>query len=113
MHLKNFSLITRQGKTELSPAYDLLNSTIVLRNPQEELALPLNGKKANLTRKDFIDYLAVKRLNLTSSIIDETLKTLCSAISPWRKLIDISFLSEPMKSKYKTLLDNRTQRLSL
>ncbi len=29
MHLKNFSLITRQDRVALSPAYDLLNSTIV------------------------------------------------------------------------------------
>ena len=28
--LKNFTLITRNNKIELSPAYDLLNSTIVL-----------------------------------------------------------------------------------
>ena len=28
MHLKNFSLITRQGKVELAPAYDYLNTTV-------------------------------------------------------------------------------------
>ena len=28
MHLKNFSLITRQGKVELAPAYDYLNTTL-------------------------------------------------------------------------------------
>ena len=38
MHLKNFSLLTRDGKTTLSPAYDLLSSSLVLSNP-EELAL--------------------------------------------------------------------------
>jgi len=29
MHLKNFSLITRNEKVELAPAYDFLNTTIV------------------------------------------------------------------------------------
>ena len=36
MHLKNFSLIRRNGKVELSPAYDLLNATIAMPNPQEQ-----------------------------------------------------------------------------
>ncbi|MEX0600681.1 MAG: HipA domain-containing protein, partial [Rhodothermales bacterium] len=40
MHLKNVSLITRDNMVELSPAYDLVNTTIVLANPQEEMALP-------------------------------------------------------------------------
>lgn len=45
MHLKNFSLITRGPKVSLSPAYDLLNTTIAQRHAQEEIALPINGKK--------------------------------------------------------------------
>ena len=44
MHLKNFSLITRRGRIDLAPAYDLLNSTIALKKPQEEMALPIRGK---------------------------------------------------------------------
>ena len=47
MHLKNFSLITRQGKVELAPAYDYLNSTVAFLalgkrlETIEETALPL------------------------------------------------------------------------
>jgi serine/threonine-protein kinase HipA len=48
---------------ELSPAYDLLNSTIIL-NSQEELALSLNGKKNRLKKNDLFEYLAKKRLGL-------------------------------------------------
>ena len=43
--LKNFSLITRDGKVEMAPAYDILNTSLALVDPQEEIALPLNGKK--------------------------------------------------------------------
>jgi serine/threonine-protein kinase HipA len=42
-HVKNSSLIKRGVKVELAPAYDLVNSTIVLSGP-EEIALPLSGK---------------------------------------------------------------------
>jgi len=36
MHLKNFSLITREKIVTLSPAYDLLNTSIAQKNPKEE-----------------------------------------------------------------------------
>ena len=45
MHLKNFSLMTKAGQVRLTPGYDLLNSSIAIRNPQEEMALTLKGKK--------------------------------------------------------------------
>src|SRR3990167_2380222 len=60
MHLKNFSLITQDQKIMLSPAYDLLNSSIVLKNPKEEIALSLNGKKSNVTKQDFFKYFALE-----------------------------------------------------
>ena len=49
MHLKNYSVITRDDIVELSPAYDLLSSSIVLTGDIDEIALPLKGKKSNLT----------------------------------------------------------------
>jgi serine/threonine protein kinase HipA of HipAB toxin-antitoxin module len=46
MYLKNYSGIINDGIEVLSPAYDLLNSTIVLNSDIDELALPIKGKKA-------------------------------------------------------------------
>lgn len=113
MHLKNFSLITRDQKILLSPAYDLLNSSIVLKNAKEELALPLNGKKSNLRKKDFIDYFAVKRLTLNHTVIDKVMYDIHQAIPQWMALLEVSFLSEKMKKKYITLLVERSERLGL
>ena len=45
MHLKNFSIWLRDGVVSLTPAYDLLNTTVVLENATEESALPLQGKR--------------------------------------------------------------------
>lgn len=67
MHLKSFSLITRQEVLQLAPAYDFLNSSVVMRNP-EELALPLHGKKSKLTRNDFLTYFARQRLQLVDAV---------------------------------------------
>ncbi|MBA2656063.1 MAG: HipA domain-containing protein [Tatlockia sp.] len=110
MHLKNFFLITKNQIISLSPMYDLLNSTIAL-NSKEELALPLNGKKNNLRRKDLIDYFAVERLDLNQKIINKVLLEIQLAIPLWKKLLSYSFLSPVMQKKYISLLDDRTQIL--
>lgn len=113
MHLKNFSLITRDQKVTLSPAYDLLNSTIALSNAKEELALPLNGKKNNLKIRDFLDYFAIEHLHLNEKIIQKTLHEIRTALPQWPDLIKRSFLSENMKKGYLTLLEERAKRLAL
>ena len=107
MHLKNFSVINKIGKIELSPCYDLLNTTIELKNPVEEIALSLKGKKKNLTRSNLINYFGKERCKLTDKIIDKVLETIYSAVPVWKELIDISFLSAQMKEKYHDLLSSR------
>ncbi len=113
MHLKNFSIITRDNKIELSPAYDLLNTTIVLPNEPEEIALPLAGKKRNLNSKSLIDYFGKERLNLNDRIISQVLDKIKSVFGNWEELIKISFLTPPMKEKYFDLLKTRKERIGL
>lgn len=113
MHLKNFSLIGRDGKLELSPAYDLVNSTIALPRAREEMALPLNGKKSDLNKNDFVDYFGIKRLGLDRNIIDEILEAISLGIPKWFELIEVSFLSTPMKDKYVGLLSERKNKFAL
>ncbi|WP_016989162.1 HipA domain-containing protein [Flavobacterium sp. ACAM 123] len=107
MHLKNFSLITKNGKTTLAPIYDFLNSTIAIKNPNEEIALPLKGKKSNLKASDFIDYYAKERLQLNEKTIATILDQMKKATPKWKELLDISFLSHEMKEKYLELLESR------
>lgn len=113
MHLKNFSLLARHGKVELSPAYDLLNTTIAIGKATEELALPLRGKKRNLKRTDFLQYFAAERLHLQQKVIDRTLATLADAKSAFQELIGMSFLSGSMKAKYTELLTSRFDSLGI
>jgi len=111
MHLKNFSLITRNNKVELSPAYDLVNTTAILTNPLEEIALPLRGKKNKLTHDDIFDYFALQRLALPSRLIEKTLKRFRNIQKEWEQLISISFLSSIMKERYQSILNARCRRL--
>jgi serine/threonine-protein kinase HipA len=104
MHLKNFSLITKNGKTTLTPIYDFLNSSIAIKNPEEEIALTLKGKKSNFKATDFIDYYAKDRLQLNEKTVTTILEQMHNTIPKWKELLDISFLSEEMKNKYFELL---------
>jgi serine/threonine-protein kinase HipA len=113
-HLKNWSLITRNGKIELSPAYDLLNSTIVLRGPQiEEFALPLAGKKRKLTRELLIDYYGRERLKLSDKSIEQVINDFQKAEAEWERLLSVCFLSADLKAKYNALLHQRKAVLKL
>ncbi len=107
MHLKNFSLITKNGKTTLTPVYDFLNSTIAIKNPEEEIALTLKGKKSNLRATDFIDYYGKERLQLNEKTIATILEQMKKATPKWKELLEISFLSDNMKQKYLELLESR------
>ena len=112
MHLKNFSVIQRDGLTELSPVYDLLNTTIVLKGDAEEIALSLSGKKKNLNYRILVDYFGKERCGLTDKVIENTMEKIGEAIPLWKELIGISFLWNDMKEKYEGLLDKRLKILN-
>lgn len=113
-HLKNFTLISRNNKVELSPAYDLLNSTIVLRGPHiEELALTLGGKKRKMTRELLVNYYGKERLKLSDKTIQQVLDDFNSAIPEWFDLLNVCFLSADLKEKYRQLLSERIAILGL
>jgi serine/threonine-protein kinase HipA len=113
MHLKNYSLITRDEKVELSPAYDLLNTTIAMPGAREEIALSLSGKKRNLNAKILIDYWGREKLKLNNTIIFKVLDKISDTWNAWERLINVSFLSEEMKEKYYDKLMERKKRLGI
>ena len=114
MHLKNFSLITRNNKIELSPVYDQINTSILFQKSElDELALPLNGKMRNLTRKDFFTYYARNRLILPEKAIEKIVTTIQDIIPKWKELIEISFLSDEKKNAYWDLVQLRKAAIGL
>jgi serine/threonine-protein kinase HipA len=113
MHLKNFSIWIQDSVVSLTPAYDLLNSTLVLENAKEESALPLQGKKRKLTKELWLDYFCKDRLKLTPGQIDKVVKDLQKAMPAFDRLIGQSFLSEDRQAGYRTILHARAKRLGL
>ncbi len=112
MHLKNFSLIENSFEEfELSPAYDLLNTAIVMPDDKEESALNINGKKRKLNLNDF------KVLATSLKINDKSLTAIYrrfEGVYPhWISWIENSFLSDDMKVSYIRLLNERFMKLNL
>ncbi len=108
MHLKNFSLIETKAKSRkfvLSPAYDLLPVNLVMPEDTEETALPLNGKKRNLTRKDFLTYADGLGINPIASkkIMEKFLGLEDMALDELEK----SFLPGDMKEGMSELMKHR------
>ena len=112
MHLKNFSLIhqTVTGPI-LSPAYDLVSTALVNPDDDEDLALTLNGKKKKIRRNDFV--AAFTTLKLDSKQQENIFKKMERSKDKWLEFIDISFLSDDFKLKYKDLIVEQFNRIKI
>ena len=102
MHLKNYALIENAlGQYELSPAYDLLSTLLVLSD-EEESALTINGKKSRLKRTDF-DNVA-KSLQINEKTVAAIYQRFAKILPTWQQWIEHSFLSAEMKKQYSDLI---------
>lgn len=59
----------------------------------EDFALPLGGKKRNLSRTLFLDYYAAERLQLNPKVIDGVLREIQSGMEGWDRLIQRTIVS--------------------
>ncbi len=110
-HLKNFSLVTHGPIVQLSPAYDLVNTTLVLNAATEELALSLNGRKRALTRAMLLRYFARERMGLSVQIVAQIEQEVQAVLPVWYEMIAHSFLTPARQERYRSLVEERAARL--
>ena len=110
MHLKNFSLYRPKALYQLSPAYDLLNVAIANPKDKEEMALPINGKKAQIKLADFLK--ASDTMGIEQRVTLGLINGLRNAMPAWIDLINNSFLSDEMKQNYLDLISRRMDVLT-
>ena len=109
MHLKNWTLVRDAGRVVLSPAYDLLPVRLLVDDP-EEFALPINGRKNRLEKRDF-EALG-KHLKIPDVVIRRTLDDL-----PARLMLAIEQLPSPwvapkQAQTFKALVTRNAARLA-
>ena len=110
MHQKNFSLIENSlGEYEFSPAYDLLNTAIVMPEDKEESALTINGKKSKLNRNDF--QVLATSLKINDKSLEAIYQRFEAVLPTWNSWIEQSFLSKEMKEEYLQLIQKRHSKL--
>ena len=111
MHLKNFSLFKPTENYMLTPAYDLLSTSIVMPEDDEELALTLNGKKKKIKREDFEK--AMSDSGMDEKSIANLFKKFEKAYSKWIEMIAQSFLPEEQQGLYREQIERMSAKLGI
>ena len=105
-HLKNFSLINRgDGEYHLTPAYDLINTSLHLSMPRIfalDKGLFKEGMQLTDTRtvgrKDFEEF--GRRIGMSERLVKRELDSFATEHPLAKELIDRSFLSDSLKRSY-------------
>ena len=111
MHLKNFSLFKPTENYMLTPAYDLLSTSIVMPEDDEELALTLNGKKKKIKREDFEK--AMSDSGMDEKSIANLFKKFERAYPKWIEMIAQSFLPEEQQGLYPGQIERMSAKLGI
>jgi serine/threonine-protein kinase HipA len=117
-HLKNFSVLQRSTKDYgLSPAYDLLSSSLHLPNESrtaleffkeyESKSFEANGFYA------YDDFMVLaKFLNIPQKMVEKIVKDFLLKEEVTLKLLDNSFLSDRAKERYRLIFLDRVRAVS-
>ena len=116
-HLKNFSLIERNGEYRLSPAYDLINTSLQLMNPhifaldkglfKEGMAF---SDTHTISRSDFEEF--GKRIGLPIKVIKQEIDMFATEQPLVKELLGRSFLSPSLQKQYWMAYDYRRKMLN-
>ena len=116
-HLKNFSLIERNGEYRLSPAYDLINTSLQLMNPhifaidkglfKEGMAF---SDTHTISRSDFEEF--GKRIGLHIKVIKQEIDMFAAEQPLVKELHGRSFLSPSLQKQYWMAFDYRRKMLN-
>jgi len=116
-HLKNFSLIERNGEYRLSPAYDLINTSLQLMNPHIfalEKGLFKEGMAFSdthtISRSDFEEF--GKRIGLPIKVIKQEIDMFAAEQPLVKELLGRSFLSPSLQKQYWMAFDYRRKMLN-
>lgn len=116
-HLKNFSLINRGSEYRLSPAYDLINTSLHLLEPRIfalDKGLFREGVDMcdthSVGRSEFLEF--GKRIGIPESLAKREIERFSQDNHLADSLIDRSFLSEILKKQYRQSMAWRRKMLA-
>lgn len=108
MHLKNISIITNlDGTRTLTPAYDLVCTKVAIPT-DDSMALVMQGRNKNLTRKNWLDFASYSEIR---GAAERLLADQVGALDQAIELVRRSFLPKEMREAYENVLRERTETL--
>ena len=117
--MKNFTLISRNGtEYRLAPAYDLVNTSLHLRQPRIfalDNGLFKEGMSfsdvRSINRNDFTEF--GRRIGLPDRVVEQELNRFAAENVAAEELLGRSFLSADMKARYRASMGYRRSTLRL
>ena len=94
----------------LTPAYDMLSTSLVMPEDAEELALTLNGKKHKIKKADFVT--SMQASGLEEKVINNIFAKFAKAKDKWFEFINLSFLPDEMKEGFKAIIAEKLNLLA-
>lgn len=111
VHLKNFSFIMDEdGNLSLTDFYDLLPTKVILPTDKDDLGMRFNGKKNNLTRRDFDAF--ADNTGINKSQVDKIIKSIDSKIDIMTNIINGSSLNQNAKTLWCRLIRKNLRRFN-
>ncbi|MDE7135298.1 MAG: HipA domain-containing protein [Muribaculaceae bacterium] len=106
-HLKNFSLLSNGKEYHLSPAYDLINTSLQISEPRIfalEKGLSKEGMHLsathNVSAREFMEF--GQRIKLPEKIVSQEIRRFSMPNKNADALIERSFLSDELKRMYRS-----------
>jgi serine/threonine-protein kinase HipA len=110
LHLKNFSLYCPEpDRWQLSPAYDLVSTALVLPEDKDETALTLNGKKSHLHHGDWLSF--ANKLGVPPKVLGNLVKRILGAWLTVEAVCGASFLPGEQQTLFLERWQERAGRL--
>jgi serine/threonine-protein kinase HipA len=109
MHLKNFSLAEdEEGRFGLAPAYDQVCTRLVIAD--DDLALPIDGRRKNLRPSSFKNL--ARAYELPARAAARVARGLCDCLEPALTLVHRAPLPQSMRTVYAEILCSRASLLA-
>jgi serine/threonine-protein kinase HipA len=109
LHLKNLALLSRDpGQPRLSPAFDLLSTSVVI--PEDTLALPVTGKKSRLDRRDWLEL--GQYCGLPPRLVNKEIDDLSALLPSALDTVGQSFLPAALRRRYANILEKNSASLA-
>lgn len=115
---RQFDIVDFNSRFIVKPQHHIFpelpqNEDLTMRMAVEQIALPIRGQKNNLSIIDLVTYYGKEQLGLNERTIDSVLQVFSRSIPEWYRLVQISFLSDVMRDRYRGIIDERVHHLGL